>query len=86
VFYKISRVGEFSLITELFLCCKFCGIDPRSNGPGPWSQLMSPRHSGSLSDVDSLIYGSYFIKTKGYDLILVVDQGIDVAGEVFDEV
>jgi hypothetical protein len=28
--------------------------------------VMSPRHSGSLSTVDSSIWGLYFIKTKGY--------------------
>jgi hypothetical protein len=41
-------------------------IGTRSHGPGPWSRLMSLRHSRSLSIVDSLIYDSDFIKMKGY--------------------
>jgi hypothetical protein len=65
-FCKINRAGEFSLITELFFYQKSHRIGPRSHGLGPWSRLMIPRQSGSLSIVDSLICDSNFIKMKGY--------------------
>jgi hypothetical protein len=45
---------------------KFRGIGPQSHGLSPWSQLMSPRHSGSIWVIDSSICGLDFIKMKGY--------------------
>jgi hypothetical protein len=66
VFAKLLGASYFLDFMNYFSKEKSCGIGPRSHRPGPWFWLMSPRHSRSLSTVDSLICGSDYIKMKGY--------------------